>query len=138
MALLNLSIWVTSNCNLNCKLCVAKHTMQINKGYEMPLSEVEYIVDSCKKRSIRPAIIDLTGGEPSLWGNIKEGVELLKKICDSVSLTTNGNNPELIMSLGLKEIVVSSSQATAEQLRKYDELVCGYCLCNEKVWKNIP
>lgn len=114
-----LVIWVTSDCNLTCKWCSQKYTMTGNKGYQMSLDEVNYIVNSCKDRNIHLDVIEITGGEVSLWKNIKEGVKLFSQICDTVTLVTNGNNPELILSLGLKSLIVSSSQATKKQLVQY-------------------
>ena len=117
----NLSIWVTSKCNLSCKWCVAKYTKELYKDYEMPIEEINDIVNSCKRRNLYFDVIDLTGGEPSLWTNIREGVKLFGEISDEVILTTNGNNPSLIKSLGLKTIILSSSQSTADQLKEYGD-----------------
>lgn len=112
-------IWVTSDCTLNCEYCNQSHTIESHRGYQMSLPEVDYIVKSCKKRGIRFGVIELGGGEPTLWVNIKEGINRFRDICDDIYLTTNGNNPELVLSLGLKSWTVSASQATQEQMRKY-------------------
>lgn len=113
-------MWVTSDCNLTCKWCSQKYTMAKNIGYQMPVSEVDYIVDSCIKRGIHFDIIELTGGEATLWENIEYGVKAFSRICDQVTMVTNGNNPELAKSLGLKEWIVSASQANANQLKAYE------------------
>ena len=115
-------IWVTSVCNLNCPYCIQRFTMDQNKGYQMQMDEVNYIVDSCKKRGLHFDMIEITGGEASLWPHIREGVDKFKEICDEVTLATNGNNPELIKSLGLKTWIVSESQATPEQMDHYRDL----------------
>jgi organic radical activating enzyme len=117
-----LVVWVTSDCNLSCRYCNQKYTIDNNKEYQMSVDEARYIVDSCIRRGIYFEVIELTGGEPSLWINIKEGIELFHRICDDIFLITNGNNPELILSLGLDSWAVSSSQATQDQLRKYDSV----------------
>jgi organic radical activating enzyme len=115
----NLVIWVTSDCNLTCKWCDQEHTMRQNAGYQMSMSEVNYIVDSCINRGLRFDIIEITGGEVTLWNNIKKGAEAFRTICDELTLVSNGNNPELILSLNLPWWVVSASQATKEQLSVY-------------------
>lgn len=115
-------IWVTSVCNLNCPYCFQKHTIKEHKGYNMSLDEVKYIVKSCGERGLHFDTIEITGGEASLWPNLVEGVELFKTICDEVTLATNGNNPELIKSLGLKTWIVSESQATPEQMEHYKDI----------------
>ena len=115
-----LYIWVTSDCNLSCPYCSQAYTMRQHKGYQMDLQEIHSIVNSCKERGLYFDIIEITGGEPSLWKNIEEGVKLFAEICDMVTLATNGNNPELILSLGLKTWIVSASQATPKQMKKYE------------------
>ena len=85
----------------------------------MSMDEVEYIVESCKKRKIKFNVIELTGGEASLWNNLLPGMELLKQICNEITMVTNGNNPELVLSLNMKSFIVSSSQASAKQLEIY-------------------
>lgn len=115
-------IWVTSNCTLSCKWCNQKYTMEQNAGYEMSLEEVSYIVASCKERGIRFHVIELTGGEASLWTHLEAGVQLFKQICDSVTLATNGNNPDRILALNLPTWIVSESQATPAQMEKYHKV----------------
>lgn len=116
---IRLYIWVTSDCNLSCKLCSQNYTMTQNKGYQMSKKEVTYICSECTRRGIKFDTIEITGGEPSLWDNIVFGVKSFKSICNNVTLATNGNNPELIKSLGLKTWIVSESQATPEQMSHY-------------------
>lgn len=115
-------IWVTSDCNLACKYCSQSYTMNQNKGYQMPIEEVAHIVKSCGERGIHFDTIEITGGEPSLWKNIKTGVQMFQQICNNVTLVTNGNDPDLIISLGLNHWGVSSSQASSGQLEKYDSV----------------
>jgi len=54
-----------------------------------------------------------------MWKYLEERVILFSRICDNVTLATNGNNPERILALGLKTWIVSASQATPEQLKKH-------------------
>jgi hypothetical protein len=115
-------IWVVSDCNLNCPFCIQKYVMQTNKGYQMQMDEVNYIVNSCKERGLHFDMIEITGGESSLWVNLEEGVKKFSEICDMVTLATNGNDPERIKALGLKTWIVSESQATPEQMEHYKDL----------------
>jgi len=112
-------IWVTSDCSLNCRWCSQRFTRQKHEGYQMSMDEIEYIVNNCQRRGLYFDVIEITGGEPSLWENLEYGVRRFGYICDTVTLVTNGNNPERIKALGLKEWVVSASQATPEQLEAY-------------------
>lgn len=96
--------------------------MRENKGYQMPIDEVDYIVDSCIERGYFFDTIEMTGGEATLWKNIYYGVSRFSEICDTLTLVTNGNNPSLVKSLGLKTWIVSASQATKAQLKQYEGL----------------
>ena len=115
-------IWVTSECNLTCPYCIQRYTMDQNKGYSMSVEEILYIVNSCRERGIHFGAIELTGGEASLWEHLEIGVQQFSKICDRVTLATNGNNPERVIALGLDTWIVSESQATKEQMAKYDKI----------------
>ena len=119
-------IWVTSDCTLNCKWCSQRYTRRKHDGYQMSMDEIEYIVNNCQRRGLYFDAIEITGGEPSLWKNLEYGVRRFSYICDSVTLVTNGNNPERIKSLGLKEWIVSTSQATGEQLESYKDTPAIY------------
>ena len=112
-------IWVTSDCNLSCPKCSQQHTMRCHAGYQMQPDEVDMIIESCNRRGIRFDIIELTGGEASMWDHLEYGAERFATICDMVTLATNGNNPERIKALGLKTWIVSESQATKEQMLHY-------------------
>lgn len=131
-------IWVTSQCNLACKWCSQKYTMRQNSGYEMTLEEVEFIVNSCKTRGIHFDTIEITGGEASLWLNLEYGVRKFSEICDTVTLVTNGNNPERIKALGLKTWIVSASQATSVQLKAYEGTPALYNTHSHKKLPEVP
>ena len=113
-------IWVTSMCSLDCKWCSHKYTRTQYSDYQMQMEEVRMFVDSCKARHIHFDVIELTGGEASLWDNLEEGIELFKQVSNDITLVTNGNNPDRIINLNLKHWIVSSSQASSSQLLKYE------------------
>ena len=114
-----LLIWVTSDCNLACPLCSQEYTKKAFPGYHMSFLEILQVTRSLKNRGIRFDVIELTGGEPSLWSNLKVGVQLFSEVCDVVTMVTNGNEPDKVLRLGLPYIIVSSSQASPEQLAEY-------------------
>jgi hypothetical protein len=111
--------------------------MTLNPDYQMGMDELKNIISSCKRRGIHFSIIELIGGEPTLWVNLQEGVEALKEITDDLFFVTNGNNPELVMSLGLKHWIVSTSQASPEQVKKY-ECCSSQFLRNDHHHKKVP
>lgn len=130
-------IWVTMDCNLSCPRCMQKFTMGKHKGYQMAIQEINYIVESCIKSNIHFDVIEITGGEPSLWKNIQYGVDQFKKIATDITLATNGNDPELIKSLQLRSWCVSTSQATKEQMKSYEE-VKSKLIYNSHKHKELP
>lgn len=135
--MIRLLIWVTSECNLSCKWCNQAFTMKSYSHYQMSQQEVIHIVNSCERRGIRFDVIELTGGESSLWKNIEFGAKWFSTICDQVTLVTNGNNPGLIKSLGLQSWIVSESQATSEQMEQYKD-VSNKVVINSHEHKKSP
>jgi len=131
-------IWVTSDCNLACPYCTQAYTMKMNAGYQMSLKEVQNIVDSCKVREIHFDMIELTGGEASLWDNLEEGYKLFQEITTDITLATNGNNPQRIIDLGMRTWIVSSSQANVKQIAEYKKVDHGQITWNSHVHKKMP
>lgn len=114
--MIRLLIWVTSRRTLKCKHCSQAQTMREDPGYEMSICEVDEIFEQLRDNP--PAVIELTGGEPSLWSHLEYGVRRFSQISE-VTLVTNGNNPERIKALGLKTWIVSASQASPRQMAAY-------------------
>lgn len=123
---LNLLIWVTSNCNLACPLCMVKHTMACYPGYEMSMDEVNEIISSSKKRGIHYDTITLTGGEATEWPNLKQALKALyiSKIADNITLITNGTNIEKIIEVKpfLNYYAVSYTQCGMKRKAEFDTL----------------
>lgn len=121
---LNMLLWVTSKCNLRCKLCMADYSMQCMKDYEMSLEEVHYFIDSTIRRNIHYDFITLTGGEVSTWPNLKEAVTLIynAKIANNIGLITNGTAPEKIFEIAhlLSVYAVSATQAPKDHLTLFE------------------
>lgn len=85
-----LSIFTTSLCNRRCKYCIMKHLMSKYPAYHLSIQDLEVFIRVAEKSRYRFDFI-LTGGEPLLWENLKEGVRLFKssRICKSLVLFTN-------------------------------------------------
>jgi len=93
--------------------------MQQHAGYEMSIREINHIVYSCLKRDIRFNTIELTGGEASLWKHLEYGYAKFGLIADTITMVTNGNNANRVIGLGMKNWIVSESQATPAQMEQY-------------------
>jgi len=133
-----ITLWVTSKCNLACPLCNQNYTMTQNKDYEMSLDELKFFIKSSQDRGLHYYMVDLSGGEVTLWPHLEEGIKLLydSKVCDKITLTTNGNNPEKIirMSSMLDYWILSKTQATVEQIKKYEAFPLTYKI----YWNDVP
>jgi hypothetical protein len=90
----NLSIIATTRCNLACPLCMLQWLMRDRPRYDLPLDELAHFITRCEEMELYFAWAWFTGGEPTLWPHLAEGVKMLS---DSPSfgklrLNTNGAN----------------------------------------------
>lgn len=86
---LNLWIYFTSNCNLNCSYCYEKSDLSSNYGQsDMAFETIQHLVLWCKryveKNCIDEISITLTGGEPFLY---PQGLEYFMRLLDNHYLT---------------------------------------------------
>lgn len=86
---LNLWIYFTSNCNLNCSYCYEKSDLSSNYGQsDMAFETIQHLVLWCKryveKNCIDEISITLTGGEPFLY---QQGLEYFMQLLDNHYLT---------------------------------------------------
>lgn len=123
---LRLIFWVTSFCNHDCPYCNQSEVRDKNIGYEMSLNELNNFIISSQTREFHYKVIELTGGEPSLWSHFEEGLRLLSesKIADSITFITNGNNAQKVSEIAklyAPEYYVSIQQATPKQVAIHRE-----------------
>ena len=83
----SLRISLTQRCNFGCFFCHREG--EHDPGAEMTAQEVETIVEVASSLGIRK--VKLTGGEPTLRGDLVEIVERIRPKLDEVSMTTNGS-----------------------------------------------
>lgn len=119
---IHLIIVVTLKCNRSCPLCSQQTVMRSDPEYDMPFSEFQEILESSKRRGIRYATIEITGGEPTMWPWFREGMRLLHSIdvADWNTFVTNGNNAEEVSQIANLYSPVygvsKSSNATSDQV----------------------
>ena len=78
------NFYPTDRCNLKCSMCFERLRKPRS---EMQLSDWQKIIDQIKK--FRPRI-HLSGGEPFLYANIMDLIDLIKKEDLYLAITTNG------------------------------------------------
>ena len=94
---MNITIDVTSKCNLRCKHC------RVNEiGYDMTLNEIEEVFN--KLTDFKPRGVFISGGEPLIRDDIVEIVRKSKKLAPVTILNTNSL---LLTENKLKELVDS-------------------------------
>lgn len=86
----SMTLYVTSSCNLACEECIMAHLMAATKQYQMSLGELQEFIGLSERCNYK-FNFELTGGEPLLWKNLKQGLQLLKasKICGNILIFTN-------------------------------------------------
>lgn len=87
------SFFTTAACNLNCEHCIMGKIKDKNRNYQMSLDEVEAFLDISKKSGYE-FHFTVSGGEPLLWTNLKEGVRMIREsgICAGIRMFTNAIN----------------------------------------------
>ncbi len=80
-------IEVNTGCNLNCPICFAN----AGKGYNITLSEAEYMLDRFVQFEGKPEVVQFSGGEPTIHPQLPEMIEMAyRKGISYVMVNTNG------------------------------------------------
>lgn len=85
-----ISLYTISKCNLSCAECIMAEAMKKYNNYQMTLQEIENLIYFSELSNYKFDII-LSGGEPTLWDNLLNGVKLLKKSNITKSITIFSN-----------------------------------------------
>ena len=149
------TIWVTTNCNLNCKYCYeGSDKPSLNLSEETANEIIKYIVNDFKNNTDAELIINFHGGEPFLnFKAIKYIIENLKMIYknSNISLeflaTTNMtilNNEILeLIKKDIKDITISidGTKKTQNLMRPFKNGTGSYDIVVEnsrKILEYIP
>ena len=84
----NLRVSVTNRCNLRCVYCHMEGTWNFDHKQEMTPEEIERVVRAAASLGVRK--VKITGGEPTVRGDLAEIIRRVKAHVDEVSMTTNG------------------------------------------------
>lgn len=88
-----LSLYVTSVCSLDCEECIMQFLMKADPKYQMSLEELERFIQASEYSNYSFDFL-LTGGEPLIWKNLREGLKRLRRsrICNSIQILSNAMN----------------------------------------------
>jgi pyruvate formate lyase activating enzyme len=84
-------------CNFRCQYC--HNPDLVLRPMEMPAVNEEEIIDSLVDRKFWIDAVVITGGEPTLYPDLKRLVKRLKEMGLKVKLDTNGTNPDLVWDM---------------------------------------
>ena len=79
---MNITIDVTTKCNLRCKHCRTNEIV-----HELSLDEIKTIVEKCK--NFKPRGVFISGGEPLTRSDIADIIKETKKLAPVTILNTN-------------------------------------------------
>lgn len=87
----------TGGCNFKCPFC--HNALLVNEFDNLPVLDEKEIFSYLEKRKGVLDGVCITGGEPTLNGDLPFFMEKIKKLGYKVKLDTNGTNPDLVKSI---------------------------------------
>jgi len=87
----SITLYVTSECQLECRLCAARAWAEAAGPYQMSLEELQEFIGVCQASRYHFVEVKLTVREPLLWKNLGPGCRMLAEsgICDHLALLSN-------------------------------------------------
>lgn len=115
---MNITIDVTTKCNLRCKHCRTNEIV-----HELSLDEIKIIVKKCK--DFKPRGVFISGGEPLTRSDIADVIKETKKLAPVTILNTNSL---LLTEEKLKELIdvgLNYIQVSLDGIEKYHDFIRG-------------
>ena len=109
-------------CNFRCPFCHNPSLVEPGTSVNLP---VEQIIEFAKSRKKWIDGVCITGGEPTLYPDLIDFIERLKKESFLVKLDTNGSNPDLLQELCSKSLVDYIAMDIKNSIDKYDKTAGG-------------
>ena len=109
----------TSGCNFRCPFCHNKNLVLTPN--DNPTIPWEMMLDYLKRRKKELDAVCITGGEPTLMGDLIEKLVQIKELGYLVKLDTNGTNPDLLKELYQRNLVDYFAMDIKNSKGKYAE-----------------
>jgi len=123
-----------SLCNFRCPFCHNKNLVLNQNIEEIPFEEV---LNFLKLRKNMLDAVCITGGEPTLYSNLKETIKAIKELGYFVKLDTNGTNPEMLKELIAEHLIDYCAMDIKNSKERY-MVTCGNIVVNmEKIQRSI-
>lgn len=110
----------TQGCNMRCPFC-HNPSMVLPECFERAIPEAE-IFSALLRRQDRLEAVVITGGEPTLQGDLVEFVGKIRSLGLLVKLDTNGTRPEVIQALLRDELLDYIAMDVKAPLPNYAQL----------------
>ncbi|MDD4351467.1 MAG: anaerobic ribonucleoside-triphosphate reductase activating protein [Candidatus Gracilibacteria bacterium] len=125
----------TQNCNFRCHFC---HNPELAfPNNPAPDYAVEDFFEFLQSRKGLLEGVCITGGEPTLYADLPEFIERIKKLGFKVKLDSNGTNPEMLKSLLESKLVDYVAMDIKNSAEKYAETVGLTKLDLDKIKESI-
>ncbi len=125
----------TKGCNYRCPFCHNSSLIKLNKN-DVFIDEKE-IFDYLKKRKGLLDGICISGGEPTIQGDLYDFLLKVKKIGYLIKLDTNGSNPDLLKKLIDEKLVDYIAMDIKNSFDNYQKVVNIKNLKIEDIKKSI-
>ena len=124
----------TQGCNFRCPFC-HNPDLVLPEKFSEPISEQE-ILEFLEKRQGQLNGVVVTGGEPTIQGDLKPFLKKIKDLGFAIKLDTNGNTPEVLKDLFENNLVDYVAMDVKAPLAKYSEIT-GVEIDQSKIKKSI-
>jgi pyruvate formate lyase activating enzyme len=124
----------TEGCNLNCFYCHNRHIISGSSETGSYAPEVIFAF-LAKRRHICEAVV-ISGGEPTLQGDLAPFIKQIKKLGYQVKLDTNGTQPDVLAELVREKLVDYIAMDLKAPFVKYN-LICGCEVDCPKIQESI-
>jgi len=114
----------TQGCNFRCPFC---HNGQLVERQGTALLDEEAVLAQIAERRNRLGGVVVTGGEPTLQGDLPQFLHRLQQLGLAVKLDTNGSQPDVLQGLIADRLVNYFAMDIKAPWDKYDRLAGQAC-----------
>jgi len=129
------AIVFTQGCNFRCPYC-HNRSLWPRSITKPPTHTTEKVLEFMSYRQGRLSGVVITGGEPTLQGDLSEFLQKLKRMGFSVKLDTNGSRPDVVAALLADGLVDYIAMDIKAPLEKYT-LLCGRPVDTDAICRSI-
>lgn len=116
----------TLGCNFNCWYCHNRELIDKNNKNINLIDEKE-VLDFLKSRKNFLDGLVISGGEPTIYNDLKEFISKVKSLGLKVKLDTNGTNPKILQELINEKLIDFVAMDIKTSLCKYEDIIETKC-----------